>query len=152
MAVHARMPRCVPFLPRVPQSVGHDLAMKYDTTFIQDTQDRTLVRVPMAHLPWGEFLLIPGNWYWPSCDRQDPRWQGRRMSSTMPKVARSCVLCLCQDHVQLRSPIQSKDQLVRTYSCSTDPTRTLCTIPGPGLASRTYHPLSPYLTLDISPY
>ena len=61
-------------------------------------------------------------------------------------------LCSCQDHVQLWSPVRSKDQLVQTYSCSTDPTRTLRTIPGPGLASRTYHPLSPYLTLDIFPY
>ena len=58
----------------------------------------------------------------------------------------------CQDHVQLWTLIWSKDQLDRKYSCSTDPTRTLCTIPGPGLASHTYHPLSPYLTLDIFPY
>ena len=58
----------------------------------------------------------------------------------------------CQDHVQLWLLIWSKDRLVQTYSCSTDPTRTLHTIPGPGLASCTYHPLSPYLTLDIFPY
>ena len=59
---------------------------------------------------------------------------------------------LCQDHDQLRSLVRSKDRLVQKYSCSTDPARTLCIIPGPGLALRTYHPLSPYLTLDIFPY
>ena len=58
----------------------------------------------------------------------------------------------CQDHVQLQSLIQSKDQLVQKYPCSTDPTWTSCIIPGPRLASCTYHPLSPYLTLDIFPY
>ena len=58
----------------------------------------------------------------------------------------------CQDHVQLRSLVWSKDRLVWKYSCFTDPAWTLCTIPGPGLASRTYHLLSPYLTLDTFPY
>ena len=58
----------------------------------------------------------------------------------------------CQDHVQLRSLVRSKDRLVQKYSCFTDPAWTLCTIPSPGLASRTYHLLSPYLTLDTFPY
>ena len=43
----------------------------------------------------------------------------------------------CQDHVQLWSLVRSKDQLDQKYSCSTDPARTLCIIPGPGHASRT---------------
>ena len=59
---------------------------------------------------------------------------------------------LCQDHVQLQLLVRSKDWLVQKYSCFTDPAWTLHTIPGPGLALRTYHPLSPYLTLDIFPY
>ena len=58
----------------------------------------------------------------------------------------------CQDYVQLWTLVQSKDWLVQKYSCFTDPAQTLRTIPGPGLASCTYHPLSPYLTLDIFPY
>ena len=62
------------------------------------------------------------------------------------------IIQYCQDHVQLRTLVRSKDRLVRKYSCSTDPTRTSRTIPGPGLASCTYHLLSPYLTLDIFPY
>ena len=48
-----------------------------------------------------------------------------------------CWHCNCQDHVQLQSLVQSKDWLDWKYSCSTDPTRTLCIIPGPGLALRT---------------
>ena len=40
----------------------------------------------------------------------------------------------CQDHVQLWSLVWSKDQLVRKYSCSTDPTWTSRIIPSPRLA------------------
>ena len=73
-------------------------------------------------------------------------------------MAHSCLRCLgsltsCQDHVQLRSLVWSKDRLVQKYFCSTNPTQTSCIIPGPGLALCTYHLLSPYLTYSlISPY
>ena len=43
------------------------------------------------------------------------------------------IVYCCQDHVQLWTLVRSKDQLDRKYSCSTDPTQTLCTIPGPDL-------------------
>ena len=54
-------------------------------------------------------------------------------SSTL--VVEVVVDVVCQDHVQLRTLVRSKDQLVWNYSCFTDPTWTLRTIPGPGLAS-----------------
>ena len=63
-------------------------------------------------------------------------WEGEWWCASMDPEGES-LMGRCQDHVQLQSLVQLKDQLLWKYSCSTNPTQTSCIIPSPGLALHT---------------